>query len=223
MDRDFSPLAALCRPFDAEVAIRCLGRVHGSVLVGSLHGNSSLLSRLFEWFENRRQQVLADDTIKSGLATLALFPSAGRLLPLDKLALPGNFDDPLGLAELVDLNAFGGRREFRHALGMPTLDFRTYAVMRLPSALRDAGVPAEKRRAAVALLANRAGEIRDDVDAVLALGTVPLVECIDGEFRQANECYFDTVPVRECLADSAHFARLSKSRSKKLLSRKNQM
>ena len=165
---------------------------------------------MFEWFGNRRQQILADDDTRERLAALSLYPSSGKLRALNELALPGNFDDHLGLAELVDLATLGGRREFLRDLGMPELDFRTYAVAHLPAALNDAATPVEKRRAAVQLLASRAGELKDDQAARRALAATRLIECSDGEFRQADECYFDAPGVRECLGDDARFATLTK-------------
>ena len=108
------------------------------------------------------------------------------------------------------MGALGGRREFLRDLGMPELDFRTYAVARLPAALNDSATALDKRRAAVQLLASRAGELKDDEAARRVLATTKLVECSDGEFRQAKECYFDAGAVRECLGNDAHFATLPK-------------
>ena len=52
--------------------------------------------------------------------------------------------------------------------------------------------------------------MKDDQAARQALATTRLVECSDGEFRQANECYFDERAVRECLGNDARFATLPK-------------
>ena len=58
----------------------------------------------------------------------------------------------------MDLNTLGGRREFLRDLGMPELDFRTYVLKYLPSALKNRAVTADKRRAANVLLAKHIGE-----------------------------------------------------------------
>ncbi|MGA2792690.1 MAG: DUF3883 domain-containing protein [Roseiarcus sp.] len=209
-DGAFASLVGLCRPFNAAAAIAALGRIDCEQLERSWYETRLPLRQLFEWFENRRQEILADATTTQRLAALPIFPSSGKLRVLDSLALPGNFEDPLALAELVDLAALGGRREFLSDLGMPALDFRTYAVARLPATLRDAAVTSDKRRAAVILLANRVGELRDDQEARKALASAPLIECTDGEFRQAHECYFGTSAVRECLSDNIHLGSLPK-------------
>lgn len=204
----FAPLLSLCPSFDAAAAIDVLRGIDSKELEHEWQRNRLHLRSLFEWFENRRQQILADGDIRQKLAALSIYPSSGNLRKLDELALSGNFDDPLGLAELVDLAALGGRREFLRDLGMPELDFRTYAVARLPAALNEGATVVDKRRGAIELLASRAGELKDDQEARRALAATRLVECTDGEFRQAKECYFDTRAVRDCLGDNTCLATL---------------
>lgn len=204
----FAPLTGLCRLFDAAAAIECLRSIDNNQLQVAWEQNCLPLSQLFGWFENRRQQIVADEECRKKLAALSIFPSSEKLRVLNNLALPGDFRDPLGLAVLVDLAALGGRREFLRDLGMPELDFRTYAVGLLPAALDDTSVTSDKRRAAIVLLAGRAGELRDDQEARRVLAATRLVECTDGEFLHAGECHFDNAAVRDCLDDNAHIAAL---------------
>ncbi len=209
---DFPPrLARLCPRFDASAAIHTLAAAGVEGLEKRWESKNLAIADLIAWFENRRQQIMANPTLKRALADLPIFPSAGRLRPLTGLALPGNFRDPLGVAELVDLSVLGDRRSFLSDLGAPNLDFPTYAASMLPKILSDAELPAEKRRAAVLLLASRLGEVKDNSDAKRALIGCSLVECRDKVFRPATKCYFDNTAVRDCLDDSAHFAILPKS------------
>ncbi|MFQ3652231.1 MAG: DUF3883 domain-containing protein [Gemmataceae bacterium] len=203
-------LARLCPRFDASAAIESLA-AGVEALKKQWESKHLPIADLMAWFENRRQQILADPTLKRALTNLPIFPSASRLRPLTELALPGNFDDPLGVAELVDLSVLGDRRSFLSDLGAPDLDFPTYAASMLPKILSGAELPADKRRAAVLLLASRLGEVKDNRDAQRALIGCSLVECCDKVFRPATECYFDNAAVRDCLDDSAHFAILPKS------------
>ena len=205
-EESFGQLIDLCPKFDAAAAIDALRRAGGDRLRQLWAEKRLPLKQLFEWFENRRQQILSDPSAKMPIAALTIFPSSGHLRPLDMLALPGNFDDPLGLAELVDLSELGGRREFLRDLGMPELDFQTYVVARLPAAMGSSATTIEQRRAAVQLLASRLGEVKDNSAAREVLALTPLVECRDGEFRKANECYFDASDIRECLGPTAHVA-----------------
>jgi hypothetical protein len=166
---------------------------------------------IVEWFENRRQQILASPSLKAALAKVPIFPSAGRLRPLAELALTGNFNDPLGVAELVDLSVLGDRRGFLRDLDTRELDFATYAAFTLPKVLGDAELPVEKRRAAVFLLAARLGEVKDDGATRQNLLSCRLVECRDNVFRVAPHCYFDNLAVRDCLDSLAHFVVLPRS------------
>lgn len=210
-DPTFEPLAHLCTTFDASVAIRLLQNIGDDTLERAWKENRLDLSELLEWFWKQRDQINSNQVLKDGLVQLPIYPSAGRLRVLGDLALPGRFDDPLGLAELVDLNELDGRSEFLRELGMRELDFRTYAVRYLPSVLKREDVPLDKRRAAVRLLAERIGELRDNNEAYEALASTPLVECTDGEFRLAQECYFNSTEVRQCLGDNINIAVLPKS------------
>jgi hypothetical protein len=209
-DEAFRPLLGLCRPLDAAAAIDLLRNVDGEQFRQAWDQDQLPLKRLFEWFENRRQEVFASEVLRKKLAELPLYPSLENLCELDKLALPGNFEDPLGLAELVDLAALGGRRQFLNDLGMPELDFRVYAVKLLPTALKHPIVSPSKRRAAIVLLADHLGEMSDNHEALQALAMTPLVECTDGEFRHARDCHFDSGAVQDCLGSSAHFVVLPK-------------
>ncbi len=205
-DSAFAPLRGLCRQFDAAAAIDALHAADESALADAWRQGRFSLETLFDWFENRREQILSDDETKRRLAALALYPGSDGLQPLRQLGLPGDFQDPLGLAELVDLEALADRHDFLRDLGMRQLDFTNYAVNLLPAALRRSSVAAEKRRAAAVLLAGRVGELRDNGDAREALASAQLVECTDGVFREARECYFEAVSVQTCLEDAAHVA-----------------
>ena len=205
-DRAFEPLRHLCKRFEVDAAVEALGRLTGQELNALWQKRQLPLRRLHGWFEDRRSEILSNATLKRKLGDLALFPSSGTLYPLNKLALPGNFADPLGLADLVDIAALGGRREFLQDLGMPELDFRAYVSSRLPQALSRANVPSAKRRDAIFLLASRIGLLRDNDGAREALADIELVECTDGLFRTARECHFDTEPVQSCLGSEANLA-----------------
>lgn len=201
-DPDFETLRDLCPTFDAAAAIGALDSLESDGIALAWNEGRLDLKRLFEWFENHRQEILEHHQVKQLLGDLAIFPCSGRLQKISALALPGDFNDPLGLAEIVDLNALGGRREFLRDLGMPALDFKTYAV-RLPEALSNSAIPAEKRRKAVFLLAERIGEIKDNPSIRDSLAGAPLVECTDGTFQKATACYFPNESVKLCLGESA--------------------
>ncbi len=208
---DFPPqLAQLCRPFDVQAAIEVLDS-DGKLKLEELWSRGRLpLPDLFAWFENEREQILSRRKLKEVLASLPLFPSAGRLRPLTDLLLPGNFDDPLHVADLVDLSVVGDRKRFLRDLGARDLNFPQYACSVLPRVLADPALSSGKKREAVLLLATRLGEVKEDDSVRHALRSCDLVECRDHRFRQAALCYFDEQAVQDCLGDSASIAVLPK-------------
>ena len=202
-DEGFEPIRDLCPQFTARIAVEILQKVD----LGDLWQQKRLpIAELLQWFEKRRDEILQDATLKENLKRVPMFPAGGKLHPLTDLALPGNFQDRLGLAEVVDLAAIGGRRDFLRDLGVQELDFPTYATKFLPEALARDDVPAEKRRAAVQLLSRHLGQLKENHAAKDVLANVPLIECSGGHFRPAFECYFDTPAVRTCLGDSVPYA-----------------
>ena len=147
---DFEPLMDLCQVFDAAAAIAVLDSLEPENIAYAWKEGRLDLKQLFGWFENHRQEILEDPQVRQSLRKLAIYPSSARLRKLESLALPGDFNDPLGLAKIVDLQALGGRREFLRDLGMPAMDFKTYAT-RLPGALANPDIAVDKRRRAVSL------------------------------------------------------------------------
>lgn len=206
---EFAPLAEfLCPDFTVVSAIECLQKLDQHILTECWKSNQINLKQLFDWFEERRDVILNDENIKSAFTSVHIFPSFGKLNKLSNLTIPGDFDDPLGLAKIVDLTAIGKHREFLINLGMQELDFRFYAKQQLPAALQNQEVLLEKRRNAIKLLADQIGKIKDDQEVRDALAKSRLVECMDGEFHQASICYFDTQAVRGCLGDDVSFVKL---------------
>jgi len=207
-DPAFSSLSYLCRRFDAAAAIQILMNIDGNVLESAWHARKLDLVKLFGWFENNKKDILENTNLRHGFAGLPIFPSSGKLHQMNALVLPGDFIDNLQLAEIVDLTALGGRREFLQDLQMQVLDFRTYVLSLIPLALSNESLNTEKRRSVVTLLAKRLGEIKDDQEVQNTLVSLSLIECTDGKFRKASQCYFESASVNECLANGVHFVLL---------------
>ncbi|MGL4497688.1 MAG: hypothetical protein ACRCU2_01380, partial [Planktothrix sp.] len=165
--------------------------------------DSSILTDLFEWLEDRKNSFKSDKNSCETLKKCHIFPSGGELRPLVGLAIAGSFKDPLNLASLIELEAIGGHKEFlQDVLGVKELDFREYALNHIPQAFitKPQLIPAEARRQLVLLLANNLtnnysdSKIKKDV-----LGNLPIVECKTAEtnpdFFAANQTYLDTPAV----------------------------
>lgn len=208
-DSAFSSLSYLCQKFDAGAAIQTLINIDGHSLEMAWQAGKLVLSNLFGWFENNKKDILEDANLKEDFSKIPIFPSSGKLHKMNELVLPGDFIDELQLAEIVDLSELGGRREFLQDVGMQVLDFRNYVLTRIPLALNSEEVSSDKKRAVISLLVKRLGEIKDDQEIQNALISTPLIECTDGNFRKAVECYFKNETVSDCLEDDVNFALLA--------------
>jgi hypothetical protein len=151
--------------------------------------------------------------LAQAIRQLPLCPVEGELRPLAHLYLPGNFEDPLNLAGLVDVAALGGRRQFLRDLGVRELDFDSYVHEQLPRALKqNLDLPSDARHQLVQLLAARLGEMRDDEALQAQLSQMPLIACLDGSFRPANEVYASR-EVMDLLGEGVHIAEPTESKA----------
>jgi hypothetical protein len=172
------------------------------------------LPRLWRWFEAQQIEILADDpTLPPAIRRLPLCPAAGELRPLAHLYLPGDFDDPLKLAGLIDLEAMGGRSQFLRDLGVRELDFETYIHRELPRVLaQHPDLASDARQRLLQLLAARLGEIRDDELLQAHLAKLPLIPSMDGQFRAAQQVYASREAVA-LLGERAHMAEPAESQA----------
>jgi len=144
---------------------------------------------LLKWFAQRKSEFDSNSTYKSRLAAQPLFPSGGSFLPLTSLSLPGSFEDPLGVAGVVDVAALRELVPFLVSLGAQTLSVGEYVKKHVPRALED-GAPSDLRRKLVDLLVDRSGEFRDDEACRRTLAATRIVVCDDGHFYRPVDTYF---------------------------------
>ena len=165
------------------------------------------LIALYEWFQTHKDKWFSDAGLKRRLRALPIWPSGSGLRPLDKLYIPGDFkEDPLNLAELVDMAALNERLDLLTDLGVQKLDFKTYLREQLPSAFaKQPDISFDKRRNIIQLVTTHFGHLADDRPLGRTLGALPLVECDDGEFRPAHQVY-TRAEVRAMLGEGAYIS-----------------
>ena len=211
-EMDFGPLAHLCNLFDVESAVQSLEECDAASIHRLWTEGRFSLRKLIEWFENRREQIADDEKRCLSLASLPIYPSGDQLHPLNSLMLPGGFNDPFGLTNIVDVHSLGGRREFLVTLGIATLDFRSYVLDHLSKAIDGDELDQTARQKAVTLLADHLGKLIDDDEAHKVLSSARLVRCTDGEYRRAGDCYFPDDVVQEVLGVDANIVILPEGR-----------
>jgi hypothetical protein len=146
---------------------------------------------LLRWFAKRQDELERQPRMGQRLAALPIFPSGQGFKPLRLLSLPGAFEDPLGVAEVVDVASVRAQVPFLQSLGARELSLPEYVKRHVPQALTGDKLTPDLRRRLVALLADRLGELQDDAECRRTLTEAPIVECRDGAFVVAGDAYFD--------------------------------
>lgn len=206
IDERAGALQQLCPMFDAPTAIAKLGELNDSEIKKSVESGQVDLKALILWFQHHQHQILDSPGTKRELAALPIFPSAQGPRRLTELSLTGDFKDPLGLAEVVNLEAIPGRKDFLRDLGAKELTFEHYAAEHVPRAFQGEEVAPDRRRAAIRLLADELGRLVDNYEIRDALASVASVECEDGSFRLPKDVYFSSPVIEEVLGDLANIA-----------------
>ncbi|MDP9437785.1 MAG: hypothetical protein M3P49_03425, partial [Actinomycetota bacterium] len=200
LPEEAAPLADLCDPLTASGAVAELGGEP------RLRIDVDLAREVIGWMAHREHEL--DSADRGALSRLAIFPSTSGIHPLSEVALPGDFEDRLGLALLVERETSREHGGFLTRLGVRQLSFAVYAREHVPRVFKEGDLSTERRRAVVSLLAERKGQLDDVPQARSALAAVPLVECTDDRWRLAKDAYFDRGSVAEVLGPRQPRAKL---------------
>ena len=202
--KEAGSLVDLSPELSGAPAAQLLVELEPDVLQATVRTDDKLTESLLTWFTSHRESLDVDDAPRM-VASLPIYPSAGALRPLTTLSLPGQFNDPLRLAGILDTSQLQGHLDFIRWLGAADLTLHDYAVTHVPNAV-EAGLDDELLRRLIALLAEHIGELLDDDPAHEALSKLSLVECEDGLFRSGPDCYFADSPVTLVLGPQAPIA-----------------
>lgn len=184
-------LGDLVPELSVELTIRLLHEVGPDRLPTEPNGLGQWPVPFLAWLDGR-QAELQSPFIKAALRELPIWPSNGHLVELTGLAAPGDFEDPLHLAKLLDSETAARFRTLvTDCLGAHALSLSRYLRMHVPAAFSSSDPPnAAVRTALLKLLSRHIGQIREDVDVREAMAAIPLVPCEDGEYRTASTLYF---------------------------------
>lgn len=207
VERTPSLLKILCPPFVSCSAIKELERLDADDFQAKWREDLFRPSALLKWFDDNKAELSEDDMLCERLAEIPIFPSAEKLCPLRKLYLPGGFNDPIGVTDLVDVGQLKGLSDFLRSLGARELTFENYAREYIPRAFSGNTRPKTKNQL-LDILATRIGEIRENDRLKDKFAKTNIVECADGEFRRPGMVYFSCKEVQSVLGAFVHYARL---------------
>ena len=201
-------LKILCPQFVSSSAIKELERLDADDFQAKWREGLFRPRALLKWFDDNKAELSEDAMLCERLAEIPIFPSAEKLCPLRKLYLPGGFNDPIGVADLVDVEQLKGLSDFLKFLGARELTFEDYAREYIPRAFSGNTRPKTKNQL-LDLLATRIGEISENDWLKDEFAKINIVECADGEFRRPGMVYFLVQEVQNVLGDFVHYARPS--------------
>ena len=207
-ERDVPLLEKLCKEFDPLCAIKELENLDSQRFDFQANWRDGRFDPfpLLRWFTEKFDPT-GDEDLRGRLANIPVFPSTRNLRPLNELWLPGGFNDPLGLADIVDTEKLNGLSMFLRSLGARELTFPEYADRYIPQAFaRNSGIDLEAKQKLLDLLAFHLDEIKEYEDLKEELASNNTVECTDHEFRLPGEVYFVSDEVRNTLGDFVHYA-----------------
>jgi len=206
-----SELLGLVQQFDFNDAIMLLKQTDEKALVRLLQEDRNLIKQLIRWLVSRAESFSSDPLRLDQLRELSIWPSGESLRPLTEISVPGNFEDPLHLANLLDMEMIESHhRSFLiESLGAEELTLINYVTQHIPLAFRDeSSLEDAWKQKLVALLAINIGQIKDNDECASALRCCELVACTDGEYRKPSKVYFDSDIVRNVLGNGVPIAQL---------------
>ena len=198
-------LGLLCPRFTPEAAVEALESLSPEDLRSRWASGDFSPLDLLKWFDDNKHELTEE--LSQRLAKLALFPSVSDLHPLNDLWLPGGFDDPMGVADVLDSGSLAGLSDFLKSLGIRELNFESYAMRYIPEAFASGNhATIDTKLKHIANLEVRIGEIRGNRSLRDQLAAVNIVECVDGDFRRPSEVYFPSDTIKRVLGDFAKYA-----------------
>ena len=161
-----------------------------------------------DWFETHRTQL--DHENIQNLRDLKIWPSAGNQLnKLSELYIAGDFEDPLHIARLVDIDALGGGRDFlERTLNVNKLDFITYVSDWIPNIMQNRSLDTQEKIKLTHVLAENLGKLRGYQIIRDSLADLPLVWCGGDDFFPSAQVWFDSKEVRDVLGADINLVQL---------------
>ena len=159
------------------------------------------LRTLYAWLAKYKDELKRAPNLVNRIRALPIGPTAmGQFKPLEQLFLTGEFEDPLQLAEILDLSQISEHGHLvKEILGVSTLNLETYIQKYVPQVWPK--ISPKKRVDLVHLLAQRLSQLKPSSELREILQEIPLALCDDGQFRVSTKVYFDPDPARTLMGD----------------------
>lgn len=137
-------------------------------------------AEVLDWLADHRS-ALATDEVRARVRALPIYPStSGRCLPLTDLSLPSDFDDVLGVADVVDRDKAAGHGDLLRLLGARELDAVEYLERHVVPAARDGEISDAQAAAVLQIIDRHRVDVAQSATTREALSAAPLVATDQG-------------------------------------------
>ncbi|NTU73285.1 DUF3883 domain-containing protein [Candidatus Roizmanbacteria bacterium] len=164
------------------------------------------LRELYDFFSDLDRQKNADIAVYKSLGELPIWLSSKGLITANQALLPGNFNDPTGLGDLLDVSVLtdSARSFVSTRLGVKNLNFDAYVQTVLPKFFTDEGpIDANKYPKLIEELASHPSLI-DDKDSMQVLHLLKLIPTMDGNWSDPPNTYRKTDELIKILGNASH-------------------
>ena len=162
------------------------------------------LRNLYTLFSDLDQRGSVDNTVYQTLLRLPIWLSSRGLIKAENALLPGDYNDPTGQSNLLDVRAMTEvTRDFISIkLGVKTQTIEAFVQNVLPSFFNDDGpLDAQKYSLLISELANHPSLVNDD-NIRLLFESLPIVPTQDGNWSNPPNTYKRTEGLIKVLGDS---------------------
>ncbi|KXS32543.1 MAG: Uncharacterized protein AWT59_1312 [Candidatus Gallionella acididurans] len=164
------------------------------------------LRDLYAMFADLDRQANVEKTVYQALRNLPIWLSSRGMIKATQALLPGNFTDPTGQADLLDISVLSAStREFVSIkLGVQTQTIEAFVQNVLPRFFNEDGpLDASKFARLIGELANYPALV-DDESIRRLLGALPIVPTQDGNWSRPTKTYRRTDDLVKVLGDATH-------------------
>jgi len=216
----FPKISRLVKQLDLGAVVSHLGDMCKSETVENVIGiDPKELRGLYSLFADLDKQCAVDRAVYQQLRGLPIWQSSRGLVKATQALLPGNFTDPTGQADLLDVSFLTeSAREFLTSkLEVQTQTIEAFVQTVLPTFFDDDGpLDSSKYKQLIGELANHPSLVNDD-DIRRLLGSLPIVPTQDGGWSLPLNTYRRSDELVKVLGDALHLwldaTRIPNSRS----------
>ncbi|MBX3295471.1 MAG: DUF3883 domain-containing protein [Acidobacteria bacterium] len=197
-------IVKLAADFTVTDAVNLIERLEAEEIRAFASNDPEDYRKLVKWLVGKAKSL--EPETQKALRDLEIWPTSHGFDSLDGLAIPGGFDDPIGLARFVDLNRLGLDSSELKAIGAKSLNFSSYIIDHVKDYFEgNENVDDEIKQRLFELVREKRKRWEEDEPVKATIADLPLVKCTDGKYRPGNKVYFDSEVNKEILGYGHHY------------------